>query len=457
MSILSGVLAALCFPRFNLFLLAWVCLIPLFIEINKKEHPKKAALSGFLFGIFFFGQNLLWINTLNEFVPGYTALGYVFLVLYESAFTAAACYLIKYLSINLPAINLLSIPLTWTFFEWIRTLGPFGISAGDIGYSQATITPLIQIASFSTVFGVSFMIVMVNAAIADAKRSIWKISAVLIIVFLSCFWGLSQIPKELKPALNQIGSWPASKVLTFSLIQGNIPQKIKLDARYNNEIFTIHEDMTRKIISEKPDIIIWPESVVLAYLTSEPSFLKRVVKLAKDSKAFILIGTPFDDGKGKIYNSLIAFSPSGEVIGRYDKRRLVPFGEYLPLRFLLYPILRSTDFFYEDFDFGPEEAQIIEINGIKIGAAICFESTFVDPLRDRGNLLLTVTNDAWFGSSSAAYEHLNCGIFRAVENRKYFIQTGNTGISAVIDPYGRILARTKLNERTTLTFKVPLP
>ena len=452
MSILSGILAALCFPKFNLFFLAWVALVPLFLEINKKNKPKEAAFSGFLFGLFFFGQNLLWINTLNEFVPGFTTLGYIFLVIYESAFTAAACYLIKYFLINLPAINILSIPTAWIFFEWLRTLGPFGISAGDLGYTQATVIPLIQIASFATVFGISFLIVMANAALADPKRSFFKILSVLAIIIFVYYWGLSQMPKDAKPASNS---------LTFSLIQGNIPQKKKLDAQYNNEIFNIHEELTRSILSLKPDIIIWPESFILAYLLEEPAFLQRVKKLAEDSKAYILIGTPYEDGSGKAYNSLVAFSPKGEIIGRYDKQNLVPFGEYLPLRFLFYPILKSTDFFSADFDFGPKEARLIEINGIKIGAAICFESTFVDPLKDRvkkgANLLLTVTNDAWFGSSSAAYEHLNCGILRAVENRKYFIQTGNTGFSAIIEPYGRILAKTNLNERRALTFKIPLP
>lgn len=451
MSILSGILAALCFPKFNLSLLAWVALVPLFLEINKKENPREAAFSGFIFGIFFFGINLFWVNTLNEFVPGFTILGYILLVIYESAFTAAACYLIKYLLINLPALNILSVPLTWSFFEWLRTLGTFGISAGDLGYTQATVTPLIQIASFATVFGISFLIVMANAALADPKRSFFKISSVLVIIIFVYYWGLSQMP-NIKPS---------PKSLTVSLIQGNIPQKKKLDAQYNNEILNIHEDLTRSILSDKPDIIIWPESFILAYLLEEPAFLQRVNKLAEDSKSYILIGTPYEDGSGKAYNSLVAFSPKGEIIGRYDKQNLVPFGEYLPLRFLFYPILKSTDFFSADFDFGPKEARLIEINGIKIGAVICFESTFVAPLKDRvkkgASLLLTVTNDAWFGSSSAAYEHLNCGIFRAVENRKYFIQTGNTGISAIIDPYGRILAKTNLNERRALTFKVPLP
>jgi len=174
-----------------------------------------------------------------------------------------------------------------------------------------------------------------------------------------------------------------------------------------------------------------------------------------------LIGTPYDNQWGKAYNSLIAFSPSGEVIGRYDKQRLVPFGEYLPARFLLYPLLKKTDFFSSDFNCGQSNAQLFDVKGIKIGAVICFESTFIEPLKDRVNrgakLMLTVTNDAWFGSSSAAYEHLSCGVFRAIENRKYFIQTGNTGFSAVIDPYGRIQAMTGLNERRALTFKIPLP
>lgn len=454
MSILSGVLAALCFPKFNLSFLAWVALVPLFLKIDHKSSPREAALSGFLFGIVFFGINLFWINTLNAFAPFFAALGYFFLVLFEAVFIAAACYLIKKFS----SFSLVAAPLIWTFFEWLRSLGPFGISAGDLGLTQAANIPLIQIASFTTVFGVSFLIVLVNQAITETidkskPFAALKFCAVLLLTGLVYFWGASVVPKD--PI-----SKPSQKALKISIIQGNIPQNMKLSHRYNDEIVTIHENLTRSALRERPDLIIWPESVVFSYLMQDPALLPRIKKLANDSNAFLLIGSPYYDEKGHVYNSLLVISQTGEVVGRYDKQRLVAFGEYLPFRSLLYPILKITNLYYEDFDPSPG-SQVLDVKGLKIGAAICFESTFVDLLRKMANkgadLLLTVTNDAWFFDSSAPYEHINNGILRAVENRRYFIQVANTGISAIIDPYGRILARTKVNERKILTIKIPLP
>lgn len=455
MSVLSGLLAALCFPKFNLWFLAWVALVPLFLEIRRKETPRAAAWSGFWFGIVFFGINLFWINTLNEFAPVFAALGWFFLVAGESAFIAAACYLIKYF--KAPYLFPFTSSLIWTLFEWLRTLGPFGVSAGDLGYTQAANLPLIQMSSITTVFGVSFLIVLVNAVIADIINKRKFILGFLVVLLISGFhlWGLSQIPQSPVPSPQSLDT------LTISIIQGNIPQKQKMDARYNAENFKIHEDLTRSAFKQKPDIIIWPETTIFSYLLYDPVLLPKVRQLARDSGAYLIIGTPHYDNKGNIFNSVTAFSPSGEVIGRYDKQRLVPFGEYLPFRFISYPILKITRLFYEDFDFGPKEAKLLDLNKLKIGAVICFESTFTDLLRDRvrrgADLLLTVTNDAWFYDSSAPYEHFNCGIFRAIENRKYFIQAANTGFSGLIDPYGRIVARTGLNERGTLTFKIPLP
>ena len=162
MSALSGLLAGLCFPKFDLYFLAWIALVPLLLEIKRAETPRKAARSGFIFGLVFFGVNLFWINTLNEFAPAFAALGWLALIVWESLFTAAACYFIKYFDDRFPSIYVLTAPLAWTFFEWLRMVGPFGISAGDLGYSQALFAPIVQIASFGSVFAVSFFIVFIN-------------------------------------------------------------------------------------------------------------------------------------------------------------------------------------------------------------------------------------------------------------------------------------------------------
>jgi apolipoprotein N-acyltransferase len=454
MSVLSGILLALCFPKFNLWPLAFMALVPLFIEIYRKKTPREAAVMGFVFGLVFFGINLFWINTLIEFGGPFVPLGWLLLVLGESLYVALACYLIKKSSLFIVNCSLLIVPVFWVLFEWLRSLGPFGITAGTIGYSQANFLPIAQLASFSTVYGVSFLIVLTNAVLARffiTRKNYPELLLVLILFLSAFFWGQAIIPN------NRFTGSPDT--LTISLVQGAIPQNRKLDYRYNAENFKVHLDLTQKALKEKPDIIIWPETVVFTYLLTDPPYRRQAEELARKAKAYLLIGTPFIDASDKIYNSIVAFSPSGEVVSRYDKQRLVAFGEYLPFRPLLYPILKLTNMYQEDFDPNPHASSLL-LGKIKIGAAVCFESTFVDLLKKQAPgaaFLLTVTNDAWFKTSSAADQHFSDGVFRAIENRKYFIQAANTGISGVIDPFGRIVQRTKINERGYLTFKIPLP
>ncbi|KAF0133889.1 MAG: apolipoprotein N-acyltransferase [Candidatus Saganbacteria bacterium] len=447
MSILSGILAALSFPKANLSILVWVALVPLLIEISRKKNIKGAAMSGFLFGLSFFSINLFWINTLNDYAPFFAALGFVCLVVYQSIFTALACAAIKRF-----ANSLLMPPIIWASFEWIRSMGPFGVSAGDLGLTQAGNLQLIQIAYFIKVFGITFLIVLINNSIAKYltkpnKLNILNMALSIALIFSVIIYG------------NIIIKNPASgKGITISIVQGNIPQAQKLSYKYNNEIFNIHENMTKAAIAEKSEIIIWPESVMFLYLADEPQYLSRIKALCANSH--LIIGSPFNAKDGNIYNSILVFSQKGEIVFRYDKQRLVPFGEYLPFRALLYPLLKYSNFFFDDFNPGGY-ASLFEINSIKFGPLVCFESTFPDLAKDRTNkgadVLLTLTNDAWFKNSSAPYEHLSNAVFRAVENRKYFIQAANTGISAVIDPYGRIIAKAGIDERKVLTFKIPLP
>jgi len=221
-------------------------------------------------------------------------------------------------------------------------------------------------------------------------------------------------------------------------------------------IFAVHEKMTRQAMREKPDMIIWPETAIFSYVLHDPPLLKRMRKLARDANAWLIFGTPHYIGK-KTYNSIVSMSPSGKIISRYDKQQLVPFGEYLPFRKILYPVLKGVGYYEAEFNSNPHP-EPVKAGNSKIAAAVCFESTFPDLIRERvkknSDFILLVTNDAWFEDSSALYFHLNTGVFRAIEHRKYFIQAANTGLSAVIDPYGRVLKKTRVNQREILTFEM---
>ena len=221
----------------------------------------------------------------------------------------------------------------------------------------------------------------------------------------------------------------------------------------------IHKELTLKAANNSPQIIIWPETSIFTYLLYDKKYLTEVEELAKKTKAFLFIGTPHYDRHYNVYNSIAVFSQSGEVIGRYDKQHLVPFGEYLPFKPVLYPILKNTGYYNKDFTPGTK-INPIEIMGIKIGTAICFESTFPFLIKKQtkmgADFFIVITNDAWFKFSSAPYEHFDYAIFRAIENRKFLIQAANTGISGLIDPYGRILNKLDLNKQGYLTVEIPV-
>lgn len=456
LSILSGFLLALAFPKFNLYWLAWIALVPFFVALARAKDWRESLFCGFFFGVFFFGTHLFWVTTLFRFVGWWIGLGWVALTLYQTLFVLLFVVLSQVAGRRLQVI---AIPIIWVAIEWLRAWGPFGVTGGDVGYSQVQLLPLIQIASFTSIYGISFLVVLVNAAIANVGRSRgWGFLLFALLLVIGSY-GYGQW------LINRASSIEhrASSV-KLALIQPNIDQKDKLDPAKVLPTFDLYEKMTRQAILDNPDIIVWPETAIFSYLLHDSTLLPRVKQLAIDSKAWLVFGTPhYVEGKAtivaKAYNSIVSMSPSGEVISRYDKQHLVPFGEYLPFRKILYPILKGVGFYEAEFSSNPDP-NLIRVGDLKIAAAVCFESTFPGLIRQRvkkdSDFILLVTNDAWFGNSSALYFHLNTGVFRAIENRKYFVQVGNTGLSAVIDPYGRILKKTKLNQQEILTFEIPL-
>ena len=449
--IFSGVLLSAAFPKVNFFFVAWVALVPFFIAVEKSKNAKSAALLGFLFGLSLFSINLFWVNTLFLYVGFWAILGWACLIAFQSIYLFIYAYIIKRFGITLSIWT----AVLWVLIEAIRGMGDFGIPGGVVGYSQVLFLPLIQIASFSTVYGVSFLIIIFNIGLAKILVRKEKISSYtifglsLILMFISIVFGFFELDKETK----------YENHIKVSIIQGNIPQEKKLDPRFNNENFLIHKELTLKAANNSPQIIIWPETSIFTYLLYDKKYLTEVEELAKKTKAFLFIGTPHYDRHYNVYNSIAVFSQSGEVIGRYDKQHLVPFGEYLPFKPVLYPILKNTGYYNKDFTPGTK-INPIEIMGIKIGTAICFESTFPFLIKKQtemgADFFIVITNDAWFKFSSAPYEHFDYAIFRAIENRKFLIQAANTGISGLIDPYGRILNKLDLNKQGYLTVEIPV-
>jgi len=455
LSVLSGCLLALAFPKFNLSWLAWVALVPFFLAVARTNNQKQVLACGFWFGLAFFGLHLYWITSLFDFVQWWSVLAWASLALYQTVFILIFVLVLRSVTSGEETFFPLLAAVFWVAIEWLRAWGPFGVTGGDLGYSQVKFLPVIQIAAFSQVYGVSFLIVFFNAAVAQfifsRKKWVMLVMAVLLVVSATLYGYnvLVEGPPERDPRFGSV---------KLALIQPNIPQKDKLKVSLVPQTLKIYEGLTRRIAERQPDIIIWPETALFTYVLHDTKIFKQIQALAKETGAWLVFGTPHYVAEDA-FNSVVVLAPDGQIKGRYDKQALVPFGEYLPFRKLLFPILKSVGYYDSEFVPGPE-LKLLKIKNLRVATAVCFESTFPGVIKARAakgaDFILLVTNDAWFDDSAAPYFHLNTGIFRAIENRKYFIQVGNTGITAVIDPYGRVIERTDMNLPQILMFKMPL-
>ncbi|MEK7376237.1 MAG: apolipoprotein N-acyltransferase [Candidatus Margulisiibacteriota bacterium] len=454
---LSGLLATLSFPGFSLSYLVWISLVFYFAALYGAKTYKESILYGFVFGAAYFGGVFYWLTSTSRWVGIAGYLAWAGLALYQSIFIILFSYfawlIIKY---SHKQIHTAALPSLWIFFEWLRQAGEFGSPGGYLGNTQYLNTALIQIADFSGVWGVSYLIVSVNLIIALLllqRGNILKrivslaapLSLVCVLLAASYSYGIVSLKKER-------GSAFINKT-TIAIVQPSVPQEVKLDPRNLYPTLDRLLSLTKSSFPNKPEIVIWPETAVMTYLEDDKAALLKVKRMCEEGKVFLICGA-FYRKDGKIYNSVFSISPTGETVSRYDKHHLMPFGEYLPFKAVFYPFLKSTGFFDQDQSQGTGSA-MINAAGRSIGTMICFESLFEELGKERAknaDLLLTLTNDAWFGKSLAAEQHISAGVFRAIENRKYFIQSANTGITAVIDPRGRFIKKSRLNREEVIIF-----
>ena len=457
LSVLSGLLLSLAFPKAGLSLLAWVALIPFFVALFSAKTPRTSALFGLVFGMVFFTGVLFWMTSLFPWIGFFSLLAWLLLsalqAVFFSCFAVFSFFVIKKYDISV--LISLFVPMLWIGQEILRSRGEFATSAGVLGYTQYKIPVIIQISSLFRVYGVSFLIVLANFSLAMLimhRKDFFKVKdiillscAVLISVLLFGFWKLS-VPIKKSPA----------NELRLLLVQPNFAQDYKMRPSNSLRMAGALGEMTLSSLSGsakgfRPQVVIWPETAVMDFPMRSPAVMEILSKVSSGTGASLITGGFFYDS-GKLYNSAFCVSPLGYVTSRYDKEHLMPFGEYLPMREILYPLLKGTGYVERDQSPNPQAASLY-VGGRKAGVLICFESLFDDlALRraKRSDFLLTITNDAWFGGSSAAYQHIMAGPFRAVENGKYFVQVANSGISAVIDPRGRFVQESRLGERTVM-------
>ncbi|MBU4479696.1 MAG: apolipoprotein N-acyltransferase [Candidatus Omnitrophica bacterium] len=346
-----------------------------------------------------------------------------------------------------PALFL--IPLLWISIEQLRGMMFSGFGWGLLGYTQYKNLTLIQIADITGVWGISYLLAMSNTALSQIfvlrRRTPWNNPAIVVPLLLAAiFYGYGAYCLH----LNRQGP-----DITVSIVQGNIAQEIKWDPDYATAIIEKYRQLSIIAAEEKPDIIIWPETSVPGYLLDEPQLYSSVVELAQRLKTHLLVGSPREDYETRrYYNSVFLFSPDGHLQKFHDKIHLVPFGEYIPYKKILWFL---ADFPIADFSAGKKHTVFpLPAAGrpnTSFSVLICFEDLFpflVKRFRDKGaQFLLTVTNEAWFKNSTEPPQHTAISVFRAIENRCWFIRCANTGVSCFIDPKGVIRKKVELSNK----------
>jgi apolipoprotein N-acyltransferase len=456
-AMLSGILLYLAFPAYDLHFFAWVGLVPLFLVIYWNK-PWQAfllcVLEGFVFSL---GMTPIKFISTASIPAGILACIYV--SMFYGLFGLFLSVFVRRMGVPL----LIAAPI-WVAFEYARANFFFlAFSGGLLGHTQYMNLPLLQMASLTGVYGISFILVLANAAIADLLihwiRKIRKTQTlgfyipglnpiyggIVVLIIILVLWGAGWrvIPGELP-----------GKPFSVAVVQGNIPQEIKWERQYREHIISRYEVLSEEASRTKPQLIIWPEASTPGLVLNDSGLLQRMVSMIRHMHTYFLVGsaeypkfatTLPKDKRTRSGNTALFFSPEGKVLGQYVKIRLVPFGEYIPSE----EVIPWPDFIVPkkktNFHISGNELTLFGIDGTRFGTLICWEILFPELTRSfvkkGANFVVNLSNEAWFGKSPVPYQILCISVFRAVENRINVVRSTNTGISGFIDPYGRIIGK----------------
>jgi len=462
LSVASGILLFLSFPKHGSGIMAWVALIPLFFGLGDIHDIRDALLAGFVAGLTFNIGIIYWITFV---VVNYGHLSYsvgiflmvlvaAYLSIYVALFAAGVVY---FLGKGMPGI--IAVPVLWTCLEYAKSHLLTGFPWENLAYSQYLNRHLIQAVDITGTYGITFVIILVNVVIYDAlkerfrgRRVMGEIALCSIVILGIYSYGYIRTGQI--EAVSQ-----AADGMNTDVIQGNIDQSVKWNPDFQNDTVSVYRSLSLMKSSSVPGLTVWPETAAPFFFQDASKMQNEILDVARVSEDWLLFGSPSyqrncsgDATCISLLNSAFLLSPEGRILGRYDKVHLVPYGEYVPLR-KMFPFINKLVVGVGDFDSG-EGYKPLTMDGHKLGVLICYEGIFPEASRAYkrmgADLLVNITNDAWFGRTSAPYQHLSMTIFRAVENRLYIARSANTGISAIIDPTGRIVAQTELFERTAL-------
>lgn len=465
--IIFAILLSLTFFPLGLGFLSFVALVPLFRAILHDAMPgregrlmalKRGFFMGWLGGAMFFGITFYWIPLLpseNVTVPLIMFPAYLVMVAYLALYLGLFGALLRLTYVQITRRVVFLAPFLWLVVELLRARGALGFPWASLGYSLWQYPSLIQVASVGSVYAVSLVLVAVNALLYDGIarkiRFVIAIPSVVVILVLMLLSGHVALRSS-----------PPSRQLTVGLVQPNMASGMKWDPRFRKHNLDVLLELTEKIASQKPDLIVWPETAAPFHLRYEPDYMDLLTRTVDNLGVPLLLGfpdaIPEKDDELVYYNSAGLMLPGLGIVKKYDKIHLVPFGERIPYD-NVFPFLKKVDFGQANFGIGNERT-VFRLNDERFSVLICFESIFPELVRsfkaEGADFLVNITNDEWFGRSAAPYQHAYMAVFRAVETKSSIARCANTGISMLIDPWGRVTLKSGLFTREALVGNIKL-
>jgi apolipoprotein N-acyltransferase len=425
---------------------------------------RRGFLLGFMTGVVSFAGTLYWLvetmTTFGGLNAGLAVFAAALLVAYLSLFPAAFGVVLIRLarSLGRPTAIMLAPPV-WVASELGRQYIWDGFPWALVGYSQVTVLPIAQLASVVGVYGLSGLVALTSATVAlvvlDRRPRRWVVAGgVVMLILVVAIWGRARMAAG---SLTSSGDRVRAAVL-----QGNVAQEDKWNPALRDVIFSRYLSMTRQAAERGASFVIWPETSTPFDFEEDPLRAGMMRRLVRELNVTLLFGSDqiervrpgasVQDPDNRFYNAAFLMKPDGTTAAVYRKVQLVPFGEYVPLQRLLFfvgPIIEAVS------SFTPGDRPVLmPVDGHHVSTAICYEVIYGNLMRrfvrDGSELLTTITNDAWYGRSSAAYQHWDQAAMRAIENGRYLARAANTGVSGFVDPYGRVIEKSALFEQALL-------
>lgn len=454
----TGVLLALSFPKYGHPALAFIALVPLFVALSgwhgrPGRMPGVTAGRGFRLGLIagfiHFAGTVYWTGATVQTFGGLPWPVAVFvtslLVLYMATYVALASAASAIFIRRFGLVGLALSPAAWVAAEYTRGFLFGGFPWIPLGNTMVTLLPIVQLASVTGVYGLSAFVALLNAGfaattLAAGRTRLFAFAGTVGLIAAVSIWGGQRMAT---------GRLTQGEPVRVGLIQANIAQVDKWNPARAGMIVDRYFQLTRQAVANGAEFLVWPESATPFNFQDDPGG-ERVRALVRQMGRPLLLGSDeFERGTpNRFYNSAFMLDTAGATAAVYRKMHLVPFGEYVPFQRILFfvaPLVEAVSAFTAG-----DRVTMMPVREHMVSTAICYEVTYPsqarEAVRQGSEMLTTITNDAWYGHSSAAYQHFEMAAMRSVEQGRYLVRAANTGVSGIIDPYGRVLIRTDLFE-----------